>query len=89
MRKLLGPALKLDWRIAELTVVSTLLVINAYHTLTPWIYVDRVILYLVIPLAVTLLVFRQSPGKYGFTFGDWKAGLVLNLGGIILMTPIL
>ena len=90
MRKLFGPALKLDWRIAVLTVTSTLLlVINAYHTFTPWIYVDRVILFGLIPLGITLLVFRQSPGTYGFTFGDWKAGLLLTLGGIILMTPIL
>jgi membrane protease YdiL (CAAX protease family) len=51
MRRLFGPALKLDWRIAVLKVVSTTrLVINAYHTFTPLIYVDRVILYLVIPL---------------------------------------
>ena len=90
MRKLFLPALKLDWRIAVLTVVSTLLlIVNAYHTFTPWIYVDRAILFGLVPLAVTLLVFRESPGKYGFTFGDWKAGLVLTLGGIVLMTPIL
>jgi membrane protease YdiL (CAAX protease family) len=90
MRKLFSPSLALDRRIAVLTVTSTLLlIINAYHTFTPWIYVDRVILFLFIPLAITLVVFRESPGRYGFTFGDWKAGLLLTLGGIVLMTPIL
>ena len=50
MGKLFDPALKLDWRIAVLTVVSTtLLIVNAYHAFTPWIYVDRVILYLFRP----------------------------------------
>jgi hypothetical protein len=90
MRKLFGSALKLDWRIAVLTVASTtLLIINAYHTFTPWIYVDRVILYLLMPLLITLLIFRESPAQYGFRLGDWKTGFLLILAGIVLMTPIL
>lgn len=90
MRKLFAPTQPLDWRIAVLTVTSTLLLIfDAYHTITPWKYVDRAILYLVIPLLVTGLIFRESPAEFGFRLGDWKAGLALTLGGVVLMTPIL
>jgi membrane protease YdiL (CAAX protease family) len=35
------------------------------------------------------LVFRENPRAYGFTLGDWKAGLVLTLVGILLMAPVL
>ena len=90
MRKILGRPLKLDWRIATLTVSSTLLItVNFYHSFTPWKYVDRVILFLVIPLLITLVIFRQAPKEFGFQLGDWKIGLLLTLGGILLMTPII
>jgi membrane protease YdiL (CAAX protease family) len=90
MRKILGNRLNLDWRIATLTVTSTLLIIfDAYHSFTPWKYVDRTLIYLAIPLLITIFIFRQSPREYGFQFGDWRTGLLLTLAGIVLMTPII
>ena len=105
MKKLFGENLHLDWKIAVLVVVSTLvLMIDSYHAeLTPWTkwfpgwndtglstkVIDRTLLYFVIPMLIILLVFRQKPGEFGFTFGDWKAGIVLTLGGIILIAPVL
>jgi len=90
MRKILGKPLNLDWRIATLTVTSTLLIIiDSYHSFSPWKYVDRALLYLAIPLLITLFIFRQAPKEYGFQFGDWRTGLLLTLGGIVLMTPII
>ena len=50
---------------------------------------DRTLLYLVIPLLITLLVFRENPARYGFTFGDWRTGLYLTLASVILVAPIL
>jgi membrane protease YdiL (CAAX protease family) len=50
---------------------------------------DRTLLYFIIPMLIILVVFRDKPKDYGFTFGDWKAGIVITLGGILLIAPIL
>jgi uncharacterized protein len=105
VKKLFGKKLQLDWKIAVLIVISTLLLmVDAYHAqLAPWVkwipgwsatnlstkIIDRTLLYFVIPMLIVLLIFRQKPGEFGFTFGDWKAGIILTLGGIILIAPIL
>jgi membrane protease YdiL (CAAX protease family) len=90
MKYLLGEKLHFDWKVVLITIVSTiLLMIDHYHRLTAYKYIDRVILYLVIPLLITLLIFRENPRAYGFTFGDWKLGLTYTLLGILLMAPII
>ena len=97
MRKLFTTDLRFDWKVVVITIVSTLLLItDTYLPITRnligeswWKAVDRTILYFVIPILIILLVFRENPGNYGFTLGDWRAGLVLTIGGILLMTPIL
>ncbi|NWG34058.1 MAG: CPBP family intramembrane metalloprotease [Chloroflexi bacterium] len=90
MNQLFGEKLKFDWRIVSITILSTLLLmVDYYHRLTPYYYWDRVILYLFIPLFVILVFFREHPGKYGFSLGDWKAGLLLTALGILLMTPVI
>jgi len=77
-------------RILVLTVLSTtLLMVDHYFTLTPIKELDRVILYLLIPLGAILLGFRQSPRDYGFQIGDWRAGLLITLASLITLTPIL
>ena len=90
MKKLFGPKLTFDWKIVTITVASTLLLmVDHYHRMTSYKYLDRVILYLFIPLTFILFVFRENPGSYGLTLGDWKAGLVITLGGILLMAPLI
>jgi membrane protease YdiL (CAAX protease family) len=90
MKKLFGPKLTFDWKIVTITIASTLLLmVDHYHRITPYKYLDRVILYLFIPLTFILFVFRENPSDYGLTLGDWKAGLVITLGGILLMAPIM
>jgi membrane protease YdiL (CAAX protease family) len=90
MRSWLWKDLHFDWETTTLTVVSTLLlIVDAYHRLTPWKYIDRTILYLFIPLLITVMFFRESPASYGFRLGDWRAGLALTAAAILLMTPIL
>jgi membrane protease YdiL (CAAX protease family) len=90
MKYLLGEKLHFDWKIVLITIVSTiLLMIDHYHKLTAYKYIDRVILYLVIPLVITLLIFRENPREYGFAIGDWKLGLTYTLLGILLMAPII
>ncbi len=81
---------RFDWKIAVLTIVSTLVIlIERYNKLTEWETLDRFILFFLIPMAVILIVFRDSPRDYGFQFGDWRAGLILTAGSILLIAPIL
>ncbi len=60
-----------------------------YNQLTEWETLDRFILFFLIPMAVVLIVFRDSPRDYGFQLGDWRAGLILTAGSILLIAPIL
>lgn len=90
MKYLLGEKLKFDWKVVTVTIVSTLLLmVDHYHQLTSQKYYDRIILYLLIPLAITVLIFRENPKDYGFSFGDWKAGIIFTLIGVFLMTPVI
>ena len=90
MRSLLGDRLHFNWRIVAVTVLGTLLLmVDAYHRLTPVKIYDRLILYLAIPLVTILLVFKEHPGAYGFSLGDWKVGVLLMGAAIVIITPVL
>lgn len=105
MKRLLGEKLALDWKIALITVMSTLLLmLDAYHgRLLPWNdwlpaweavglstkVLDRTLLYFVVPLFVIMIVFRQKPAEFGFSLGDWRLGMLLTLAGVLLIAPIL
>lgn len=82
--------LHFDREIVAITILSTLLLmLDYYERLTPRKEIDRVALYLLIPLLVIVLAFRKSPREYGFQWGDWRAGLALT--GIVaaLAAPLL
>jgi membrane protease YdiL (CAAX protease family) len=48
----------------------------------------RVVLYLVVPLVVIVLVFRDRPSNYGLRLGDWRWGIALVAVGLVVMIPI-
>lgn len=90
MKSLLGERLNFDWKIVTITIISTLLLmVDSYHRLTSNKGYDRLILYLLIPLFIVLVIFRDDPRTYGFSFGDWKTGLILTAIGILLIAPVL
>ncbi|HKJ38226.1 MAG TPA: CPBP family intramembrane glutamic endopeptidase [Anaerolineales bacterium] len=90
IKTLLGEKLTFDWKIVTITIVSTLLLMmDYYHKFTAHKYWDRVILYLVIPLIIIVLFFRENPKEYGFSLGDWKAGLTITALGILFMAPVI
>lgn len=90
MKYLLGEKLNFDWKIVAVTIASTLLLmVDHYHKLTAYKYWDRVILYLAIPLLITLILFRDDPRGYGFSFGDWKLGLTYTALGILFIAPVI
>jgi membrane protease YdiL (CAAX protease family) len=49
---------------------------------------DRFVLFLVVPLVVVLLGFRERPSRYGLRLGEWRVGLPLALLGCAVMTPV-
>ena len=90
MRYLLGEKLNIDWKVATVTIVSTLLlIVDHYHTFTAYKYWDRLIFYFIIPLALILIFFRENPKEYGFSLGDWKLGLTYTALGILTIAPVL
>lgn len=90
MKYLFGEKLNFDWKVVTVTIVSTLLlIVDRYHAIFTQKYLDRVLLYLAIPLLITLILFRENPKEYGFSFGDWKLGLTYTLLGIFIMAPII
>lgn len=90
MKYLLGEKLHFDWKIVFVTIVSTLLLmVDHYHKLTGYKYWDRIILYLIVPLALIVFIFRENPREYGFALGDWKLGLSYTALGILFMAPII
>src|SRR5215218_7788695 len=50
--------------------------------------ISRVGLFLVVPLAIVLIGFRDRPERYGLRLGDWRWGLGLAVAGCVVMTPI-
>jgi uncharacterized protein len=90
MKFLIGEKLNFDWKIVTVTIVSTLLLmVDHYQKIFAYKYLDRFLLYFIIPLLITILLFRQNPREYGFSFGDWKLGLTYTLIGIALMSPVI
>src|SRR5512136_1348991 len=90
MKYLLGEKLNFDWKVMVVTIVSALLlIVDHYYTFTAYKHWDRFIFYFVIPLTLTLVLFRENPKQYGFTLGDWKLGLTYTALGILLMAPVL
>ena len=90
LKTLFKTDLQFDRKITILTVVSTLLVIvDFYHQLIPNINLDGMILYFIIPMLIILFVFRENPKDYGFQLGDWKAGLTITLGTLLVLLPVL
>ena len=90
LKRLLGPALRLDWKIAVLTISTTLLIlVDRYHQVFASHVWESLLLYFAIPFLIVILLFRESPTHYGFVIGDWKAGLTLTMLAILVMLPIL
>ncbi len=50
--------------------------------------IGRLLLEGLVPLAIIVLGFRDSPGRYGLRVGDWRAGIGIALAGCAVMTPV-
>jgi membrane protease YdiL (CAAX protease family) len=87
---LLGSKLNIDWEIAFLTIVSTLLIMADYYfSPTGFNYLDSLLLYILIPWLCTRLIFKKPLSDFGFKLGNWKLGLVMVVIGCLVMAPII
>ena len=50
--------------------------------------IERLVVFLLVPLAVVVFGFRDSPSRYGLRLGDWRWGIGLILVGLAVMTPV-
>ena len=90
MKYLIGEKLRFDWKVVSITILSTLLLlVDSYHRIFAEKYWDRFLLYLIIPLFITLFVFRENPREYGFSLGNWKLGIAYTLLGVLIMAPVI
>lgn len=91
LKKLFETDLHFDWKIVTMTIVSTLvMMVDYYHQFIPgWKGWDRMLLYFAIPMIFIVLVFRENPKDYGFQLGDWKAGLAITIGSLLIILPVL
>jgi membrane protease YdiL (CAAX protease family) len=46
-------------------------------------------LFILIPITITVIVFKDNPRDFGLVVGDWKTGIILVFLGIAGMTPII
>lgn len=61
LRQIFQP-IRFDWKIATITIVSTLaLMVDSYHRFAPRKEVDRTFLYLIVPIIFIVFVFREHP----------------------------
>lgn len=49
----------------------------------------RFVLFLVVPLAIVVLAFRDRPSRYGLGLGDVRWGAGLLIAGLVVMLPII
>ena len=87
---------------AAIAVVTLVLLVDFSRTFLPdelialgrtpvalrMVAIERAVLFGLLPLGVVIFAFRDGPGRYGVTLGDWRAGLSLMLLGCAVMTPI-
>jgi membrane protease YdiL (CAAX protease family) len=80
-----------DLKLTLLIVLGTVLpMIDRYnHRITGTKAYDRIVLYLIVPVIVILLLFREKPAIYGFQLGEWRTGLIWAAAGCLGMAVLL
>jgi membrane protease YdiL (CAAX protease family) len=51
--------------------------------------IERLLLFLALPVAIVAIGFRDRPARYGLRLGDWRWGSAMLLAGLAVMTPII
>jgi membrane protease YdiL (CAAX protease family) len=79
-----------DLRAATILISSTLLlIISHYHRLFGDETLSSFVLYLLIPLGIIVLLFRDDPRRFGLALGNWRKGALFGVLGIALMAVVI
>jgi hypothetical protein len=82
----------LDWRITQLVVLSTLLLLFEYYRPDvlglPQAY-NRFVWHFVVPAALIVLVWREDLRTYGLRVGDWRLGVPITVAAIAVMAVVI
>jgi membrane protease YdiL (CAAX protease family) len=71
--------------VVSLLALAVILSLDSYRRFLPASVLNDLFFYLLIPMLIILLVFRESPSRYGLTAGRWREGLLWVAGGVLLM----
>jgi membrane protease YdiL (CAAX protease family) len=74
--------------VVSLLALAVILSLNFYRHLLPVLVLNDLILYLLVPMLIILLVFRESPLRYGLSAGRWREGLLWVAGGGVLIAGV-
>jgi CAAX protease family protein len=78
------------WKpVATIIITTLILVVSQYQHLFSDSLYDGLVLFLAIPLLVIIIVYKESPARYGFQIGNWKKGLMLTAFGCLAVAAIL
>lgn len=80
-----------DLKLTFIIIMGTILPMIDYydHQITGEKAYDRIVLYLIIPMAVIFIIFRDRPADYGFRIGRWRKGLFWTAIGCLVMSVVL
>jgi uncharacterized protein len=74
-----------DARMVQAITAAMLVLLVAYDNNYGQPEYAHLVLEAFVPLAVIVLVWRESPRRYGIALGDWRLGLPVTLAGIVIM----
>jgi membrane protease YdiL (CAAX protease family) len=81
--------LDFDARIALTVAVCVFILLGAYQNNFGQPEYGHFFYEALIPLAIIVLVWRESPRRYGLLLGDWRIGLPVAVAGIAVMAVVI
>jgi len=87
--------LDLPLRASVAILAASALLLADYTGLLRWdpsargVSLERFVLFGLVPVAIVVVLFRDDVARYGLRLGDWRWGIGLLAGGMIVMTPII
>jgi heme/copper-type cytochrome/quinol oxidase subunit 2 len=73
-----GRILGYDYKLAVIATVSTfVLILEHYHHIGPQFpEITPLVFYVIFPLSISYLIFREKPADFGIRTGNWRLGLI-------------
>ena len=86
-----GRILGYDYKLALIVTVSTfVLILEHYHYIGPQFpEITPLVFYVVIPLSISYLLFREKPSDFGIRAGNWKLGLISVVVCLSIMAVVI